>query len=328
MPGTAQIQTASETKLQREGSVDIRSRLDHAKVDRFCTALAVAIIRSKLAYPISRLNLPTLSRLAAVGGSVLARIAPDIKQQMCASIRVSMPKLTPLEVEKIAQDSLSNLILNSVIRMTLNYLPSSRFLSMFDTREFDRFAELARTRMVVVVLSHFNSIAAFSLMSDLLRRAGVRGCGTFRMPPEFPETFKRRYRRRFFDYHEAWIDLNQDGKGASRRMIEYVGKAAGAVVIFGDYRHEPTPDDVPYRVGNATFMANRGLKLMLESARDEAIVVPCTLLYEAGGFRLRCAPAVTRNEAMHSYYDSTIGESVMSAPGQWLLWYWADKLME
>lgn len=100
------------------------------------------------------------------------------------------------------------------------------------------------------------------------------------------------------------------------------------VFVFGDYRFRRGTRDRAYRIGEATYYANDGVRKVLLGARNPVAFMPVRLSYERESFALRLSELPPDEQGLGEYYLGFLPRLIERLRGQWSLWFMADRLSD
>jgi lauroyl/myristoyl acyltransferase len=298
-------------------------------VERFCMALVYLIVKLRLQHLLRRVAPATIHGLGRTLASALLACAPSVEAEIKSALHKCYPDLDAAALASTAREHLAHVILNTLLFPITGVASFDELEAMIDYSALEPLVEASRSRMVVLVATHFYHFLLVPLLSELFYRAGVAVCCSFQFNEDAPQLrqFLQNYREKYHgDFHIPINVAKKTGKNA-HAVREYLARPHGAVAVFGDVRFRPRANDQRFEIGRGALFANNGFSYVVANAPASTLVVSCHLMFADGKFRLQTSPPMAPDEAVQRYYGAILPAQIAAQREQWQLWFMSRALM-
>jgi lauroyl/myristoyl acyltransferase len=300
----------------------------YAIVERLFMAQVYALVKCRFEQVLRHLSLPALQGLSRGIARSLYACGRPVRRETRRVLAASFPHLGLAERDTLAIDHLSCVVLNMLLFPAMTAMSDARIDAILDCSELDQALAARRGRFAIFVGAHFYSHVTVGLFSEMLYRRREKLCMSFQLKEDehVAEFLARAKARVHWDAHHL-VNVASSGAAGPAGLGRYVEEGDGSVFIMGDFRLVPRRTDMPFRVGEGLFHSNAGFRFVVERAPESALVIPCHVLVEGEGLKLKCGAPLEKKEAVRAYYERVLPEQIASHPAQWQLWYLAGALL-
>src|SRR5262249_39731869 len=144
----------------------------------FCLALVYVVVKLRLHHLLRRASLPSILAVARALASGLCRVCPSVEDEIVAALRQCYP-LAPEAASTTARAHLSPVVFSTLLFPVTSVVSSGELRAMFDVSALEPVVAASRSRMVVLVVTHFYHFLMLPLFAELFFEAGVPICCSF-----------------------------------------------------------------------------------------------------------------------------------------------------